>query len=274
VVIRSALAHGVKAASAAIDVVHRPPRGLVALIYHRVGDASGQELELPLDVFDAQMAELAASGRATTLGDALARLAGPEPAGPAADPIVVTFDDGTVDFAEQAVPVLERHGIPALLYVATDFVERAVDFPHDGRPISWAALRDARSTGLVEVGSHTHSHLLLDRVDPAAAADDLDRSIDLIRERLGATAEHFAYPKAVGASPAVEPLVRQRFRSAALAGTRPNRYGCTDPYRVARSPIQRRDGMVWFRRKLAGGLGLEDALRETANRRRYAGRTT
>jgi hypothetical protein len=32
--------------------------------------------------------------------------------------------------------------------------------------------------------------------------------------------------------------------------------------------------MVWFRRKLAGGLGLEDALRETANRRRYAGRTT
>jgi peptidoglycan/xylan/chitin deacetylase (PgdA/CDA1 family) len=273
-VIRTALAHGVKAASAAVDVVRRPPRGLVALIYHRVGDASGQELELPVDVFDAQMAELAASGRAGTLERALDAIAGPEPADPAADPVVVTFDDGTVDFAEQAVPVLERHGIPALLYVATDFLERGVPFPHDGRPVSWAALRDAVSTGLVEIGSHTHTHLLLDRAEPAEAAADLDRSIELIGERVGVRPVHFAYPKAVVAAPSVEALVRERFRSAALAGTRPNRYGRTDPYRIARSPIQRRDGMVWFRRKLAGGLGLEDALRETANRRRYAGRTT
>jgi peptidoglycan/xylan/chitin deacetylase (PgdA/CDA1 family) len=271
---RAALAHGVKAASAAVDIVRRPPRGLVALIYHRVGDASGRELELPLEVFDAQMAELAASGRATTLDRALEAVAGPEPADASADPVVVTFDDGTVDFAEQAVPVLERHGIPALLYVATDFIERGEPFPHDGRPVSWSALGDAVATGLVEIGSHTHRHLLLDRTAPAVAAADLDRSVDLIGERLGRRPAHFAYPKAVLAAPAVEALVRERFRSAALAGTRPNRYGRSDPFRIARSPIQRRDGMVWFRRKLAGGLGLEDALRDTANRRRYAGRTT
>jgi peptidoglycan/xylan/chitin deacetylase (PgdA/CDA1 family) len=271
---RAALAHGVKAASAAVDVVRRPPRGLVVLIYHRVGDASGQELELPVEVFDAQMAELAASGRATTLDRALDALAGPEPPNPADDPVVVTFDDGTADFADQAVPVLDRHGIPALLYVATDFVERGLSFPHDGRPASWAALRDAAATGLVEVGSHTNTHLLLDRVDRGEAEHDLDRSVELIGERIGSAPRHFAYPKAVGAGPLVEALVRDRFRSAALAGTRPNRYGDTDPYRVARSPIQRRDGMVWFRRKLAGGLGFEDSLRETANRRRYAGRTT
>ncbi len=272
--IRTALAHGVKAASAAVDVVRRPPRGLVVLIYHRVGDAVARSWSCPSTSSTAQMAELAASGRAATLDRALEAVAGPEPADPAADPVVVTFDDGTADFAEQAVPVLERHGIPALLYVATDFLERGEPFPHDGRPLSWAALRDAVSTGLVEIGSHTHTHLLLDRADPAAAAAELDRSIELIGERLGVRPAHFAYPKAVVAAPPVEALVRERFRSAALAGTRPNRYGRTDPYRIARSPIQRRDGMVWFRRKLAGGMGLEDALRETANRRRYAGRTT
>ena len=272
--IRAALAHGVKAASAAVDTVRRPPRGLVALIYHRVGDASGQELELPDAVFDAQMAELAASGRATTLDRALDAVAGPEPPHPAADPVVVTFDDGTADFVDRAVPILVRHGIPALLYVATDFVERGVPFPHDGRPVSWTGLRDAVATGLVEIGSHTDRHLLLDRADRAEAEADLDRSIELVGERVGVAARHFAYPKAVVAGPAVEDAVRARFASAALAGTRPNRYGRTDRYRVARSPIQRRDGMVWFRRKLAGGLGLEDALRETANRRRYAGRTT
>ena len=63
----------------------------------------------------------------------------------------------------------------------------------------------------------------------------------------------------------------RRFRSAAVAGTRPNRYGATDPMRVSRSPIQRSDGMRWFRRKVQGGMALEDDLRRVANRLRYAG---
>jgi hypothetical protein len=63
--------------------------------------------------------------------------------------------------------------------------------------------------------------------------------------------------------------VATRFRTAALAGTRVNIYGGTDPYRVARSPIQVSDGMRWFKRKAAGGMGLEDAVRDLVNRSRY-----
>jgi hypothetical protein len=65
--------------------------------------------------------------------------------------------------------------------------------------------------------------------------------------------------------------VRARFASAALAGTRPNPYGSTDPYLLARSPIQVSDGMRWFTRKVAGGMALEDTVRRVANRARYAG---
>ena len=68
--------------------------------------------------------------------------------------------------------------------------------------------------------------------------------------------------------------MRARFDSAAVAGTHGNRYGATDPYRLARSPIQVSDGTRWFRRKVAGGLGLEDTLRRALNRRRYAASTT
>ena len=53
-----------------------------------------------------------------------------------------------------------------------------------------------------------------------------------------------------------------------------NRYGATDPYRLARSPIQVSDGMRWFRRKVAGGLRFEDTLRRLLNRGRYASATT
>jgi hypothetical protein len=100
-------------------------------------------------------------------------------------------------------------------------------------------------------------------------ADELDRSNDLIATHLGAVPAHFAYPKAVLGSPAAQAEVGNRYRSAAVAGTRPNRFGRTDLHRLARSPIQVADGMEFFRAKVAGGMRLEDDLRTAANRWRY-----
>ena len=270
---KARLARTVKNLAATADRVRGPRPGVVVLIYHRVGGGSGLEVDLPVELFAAQMELLAGEGRVVTLDAALAALDGPS-APPGRDPVVITFDDGTADFAEHAMPVLERHGVPATLYVATSFVEDQKPFPADGTPLTWAALGDAVSTGLLTVGSHTHTHALLDRAAPDVVDDELSRSVELIGERLGVSAEHFAYPKANAGSPAAERAVRARFRSAALAGTRPNPYGRTDPYRLARSPIQVADGMEWFRRKSEGGMALEDTLRRLLNRRRYAGATT
>ena len=260
----------VKVASAAADRWRPAVAGVVVLLYHRVGGGSALEIDLDPARFDDQIAAVAASGRAASLADALAQLGGPGPAAPeTVSSIVVTFDDGTADFVDFALPILVRHRVPATLYVATDFVEGAHEFPAGGRPVSWPALRDACATGLVDVGSHTHTHRLFDRISPADAAGELDRSIELIGERLGRAARDFAYPKAVPGSPEAVRLVRERFRSAALAGTRVNPWHGTDPYRLARSPIQVSDGMQYFDRKLAGGMTLEDSLRRTVNRVRY-----
>ena len=270
---RWALQRVVKSAAIVADLVRPPRRGVVVLLFHRVGRRTESEVDLPVELFDAQLDALAATGRVAGLDACLEALASPDPPD-AADPIAITFDDGTADFVDLALPRLERYGLPVTLYLATAFAEEGRTFPGDGTPASWAALRDAQSTGLVTVGSHTHSHALLDRLPAVDVAHELDRSRELIEQRLGTTPAHFAYPKAVAGSAAAAAAVRARFRSAALAGTRPNPYGRTDPYRLARSPIQRADGMTWFRRKLDGGMGLEDRLRTLANRRRYAGATT
>ncbi len=258
----------VKIASAAVDRFRPNVAGIVILAYHRVGGRSSLEIDLDAGMFDEQMAMVAATGSVLPLGSALERSRTDGFAHPPS--VVVTFDDGTADFAEEALPVLVRHGIPVTLYLATGFVEDGVEFPKGGRPLTWPALRDACSTGLVDVGSHTHRHLLLDRAPPSEVADDLDRSTALIGDRLGRAALDFAYPKAVAGTPATAGLVRARFRSAAVAGTRANPYGATDPYDLARSPIQVSDGMRFFERKLAGGMALEDAVRRTLNRFRYA----
>jgi peptidoglycan/xylan/chitin deacetylase (PgdA/CDA1 family) len=260
----------VKAAAGAADLVWRPKSGVVVLLYHRVGGGSDSSVDMPTAMFEEQMAVLSSACRVVDLTEALAMLDAPS-----AEPCVaVTFDDGTADFVDVAVPILARHRVPATCYVATEFIDEQRPFPGDVPPSSWAGLRDASTTGLIAIGSHTHRHRLLDRATPAEVDDELDRSIGLIADNLDAAPLDFAYPKAVLGSPAAEKAVRARFRSASLAGTRANQVGQTDHHRLARSPIQVSDGARWFRRKVAGGLALEDRVRATIDRRRYARATT
>lgn len=271
-----------KGAAVLRDRVRPPTPGIVVLLYHRVGGGSGTQIDMPADQFDEQMAWLAATGRASSLDAAVDVLSAPadppagprEPAAPAERlPVVVTFDDGTADLVDVALPILARHDVPATLYLATRYVDEQVAWPDDGAPLSWAGCRELVGSGLVTMGSHTHSHALLDRLAPADAAAELDRSTKLIEDNLDVQPQHFAYPKAVAPSTPVEAEVRSRFRTAALGGNRPNRLDATDPHRLARTAVQVSDGMIWFRRKADGGMALEDTVRRGVNRLRYRGAT-
>ena len=257
-----------KSASARADVFFPSGSGVTILAYHRVGAGTDSDVDLPTDLFTEQMARLAAGGRVVSLDDAVAMLH--EPADAPAHPVVITFDDGTVDFIDNAVPVLERFQLPATLYAATDFIDRSVPFWGDGPPLTWVALAEATASGLVHVGSHTHTHRLLDKLSPGEIAAELDRSIDLIGEHIGRHPDHFAYPKAVPPSTAAGAAVQVRFKSAALSGTRINRYGATDLYELARSPIQTSDALTYFLRKAGGGMRIEGTARRVIDRRRYS----
>ena len=211
----------VKATAAAVDAVHRPPPGLVVLIYHRVGQRTPVEVDLPTALFAEQMRQprpphpgghaerrsrRARAGRGRRSGRAPGR--------------------GHVRRRHRRLRRGRAPGdasnttCPSTLYVATDFVDRGIPFPDDGVAITWSALGDAVATGLVDIGSHTHHHALLDRL-PAADVDvELDRSIELIGERLGVTALHFAYPKAVMGSAEADPRGAGPVRLAPRSRTR------------------------------------------------------
>src|SRR5436305_572003 len=127
---------GVKWTAAAVDALRRP-RGLVLLIYHRVGGRTPVSVDLPRSLFAEQLAALAADWAPVTIDVAVGLLA--EPIGPPGPPpVCLTFDDGTADFVEEAVPELVAHSIPATLFVATDHLESGRPFPDEGRPVSWA----------------------------------------------------------------------------------------------------------------------------------------
>ena len=226
---------------------------------------------MPADRFDSQMEWLAASGRVVPLARALEDLATVGGSRTVEDRIVVTFDDGTADFADVAAPIAARHGIPVTLYLATAFVEERRPYDDGAVPVSWDGLADVCADGLVDVGSHTHRHLLLDRLDPAEIAMELDRSVGLIRDRFGARRTRFRVPEGRAG------LARCRDRRAgpisigrpggdASQSARAHGPVPTRRARPCRSATERR----WFERKAGGGMVLEDTMRVQLNRIRYA----
>jgi peptidoglycan/xylan/chitin deacetylase (PgdA/CDA1 family) len=124
--------HAVDAALRAVDRnVPRPKHVLPVLMYHRVDEARDAPPYDPVllsatpDAFDEQMALLATEYEPLSADALLAVAAGRQPLPPRA--VVVTFDDGYVDFAEHAWPALRRHGVPVTLFVPTAFPDGAPD---------------------------------------------------------------------------------------------------------------------------------------------------
>ncbi len=261
-----------KWAAASADAV-LPTSGLVVLAYHRVGNGGTSQMDLPLDRFRAQMEELGDSCRVLSLDAALAEYSAGGPTDPGSC-VVLTFDDGTADFADDVLAVLDEFDLPATVYVATEPVITGEPWPDGALPLSEAALAEVAGHPLVTIGCHTHAHLLLDREPASVVEPDLDRSIELLAELTGSRPEHFAYPKALAPLAENDVLIRARFASAAVAGNRPNRPGRTDTYRLTRSPIQRSDSPRDVTHKFAGGMRLEDDVRRLVQRVTYRGART
>lgn len=247
------------------------------LAYHRFGGSTTVSVDLPVRQIAEQLDTLGEIARVVSIDVAVEELLpgagnGRKPdrhRRPDTPTVVITADDGTSDWVEVLLPLLVARNLPMTWYVATAFVDEQRDFPHGGRPITWSALRDAASTGLITVASHTHSHAVMSKLDARTAATELDRSIDRIETEIGQPCRHFAYPKALSASIEAEREVRRRFRSAALAGNRVNIPGRTDPARLGRTPIKRSDSAHRFASKVRGGGRSEGWLREHYDRFRY-----
>ncbi len=107
-----------------------------SLLYHRIvaGDTQSSAsrsssfnpnllLQVSERSFELQMQELAEKHRAISLQQAVRELKSGI-AETEAPSVTITFDDGYLDNLQNALPILERHGIPATIFVTTGLVDR------------------------------------------------------------------------------------------------------------------------------------------------------
>jgi peptidoglycan/xylan/chitin deacetylase (PgdA/CDA1 family) len=97
-------------------------RGVVALMYHRINGDTAHFPGIPLEVFRRHMEWVRDRCTPVRPEEVLAAAPAARRARPS---IVVTFDDGYRDYHDRAYPVLKALGIPAAVFLSTDFMDRA-----------------------------------------------------------------------------------------------------------------------------------------------------
>jgi peptidoglycan/xylan/chitin deacetylase (PgdA/CDA1 family) len=243
----------------------RPPArsGCAFLIYHSVDGALPIELDLSPSLVEQQFKYLAESGRVISYEKALASLQQGEIMRKGA--LVLTFDDGYLNFYTKVYPLLQRWQLPATLFVTTGFVDERVPYPMLSypnfavEPVTWAMLGEMQESGLVTLGAHTHTHPILTQVSLGQVEEELAKPIARFQECLGITPLHFCYPRAV-ARQDIEQLVARYYHSAVVGGGERATSSHFHPYRIPRLPIRRSDGWKYFLAKVEGRMINEEKL--------------
>jgi peptidoglycan/xylan/chitin deacetylase (PgdA/CDA1 family) len=111
--------------------------------------------------------------------------------------VMLTFDDGYRDFAEDAWPLLERYGFPVTLFVVADAAGTTSSWDAGyGQPadlLRWDEIKELRNRG-VQFGSHTATHPRMTGLSNADVVRQLVRSRTLLEQHLAVAVASIAYP--------------------------------------------------------------------------------
>jgi peptidoglycan/xylan/chitin deacetylase (PgdA/CDA1 family) len=169
------------------------------LLYHQIADEGAEELapyRVSPELFQAQMSWLRRNGYHTIVSEELAWfLENNHPF--VGRPVMISFDDGLQDFADQAWPILQRNDFRAEVFIVTNLVGQVAEWDrHLGEP---APLMDATTiTRLaaegVVFGSHLASHRCSDGLSTLELAEELMGLKSSMQQWLDRPVDSFAAP--------------------------------------------------------------------------------
>ena len=161
----------------------------VISLYHSVGSAV--PLSVPMRDFERQVAYLKEHFHVVLLRDLRQVLAGARQEEAIA---CITFDDGLLDYYENALPILENYGVKASFFIPIGSLGKTHRAFYGDQPCMTTQVREVASLGH-EVGANTVTHPKLTRVPSAQAHQEIVESKVILEDLLGEQVVSFAYPK-------------------------------------------------------------------------------
>jgi peptidoglycan/xylan/chitin deacetylase (PgdA/CDA1 family) len=242
--------------------------GLRILFYHRVS-AARDELAVHPRQFREQMDYLASAGYqvldVVQVADLLDAGELPERA------VGLNFDDGYLDVAEHALPVLAEHGFRATVFVATGVTDGRASFAwYERQPplLDWGAIAELDRGGTLQFEAHTVTHPNLLAVDDGRAATEIEDSKRELESHLGRPVTALSYPAGLFGLRERE-LARSAGYRVAVSCEPGVNLPETDRFALRRRQIDSRDSLLDFRAKVGGGHDTPLPLRGVYRRLRY-----
>lgn len=243
-------------------------QGLRILFYHRVSD-DRDELAVSPRAFRRQMDYLATeSYRVVDVVQAAQLL---DAGRPCRHTVGLSFDDGFVDVAEEALPLLAERGFRATVFVSPAVVDGWASFGwYRSQPpvLGWDEIVDLDREGTLRFEAHSLTHPNLLSLREPAAWEEINGSKLSLEARLGRPVVAFSYPSGLFGARERGLVAAAGFHVAVSCEPGLNTSG-TDRLALRRRQIDRRDGLLDFRAKVEGGHDSPLPLRGLYRRRRY-----
>jgi peptidoglycan/xylan/chitin deacetylase (PgdA/CDA1 family) len=242
--------------------------GVRILFYHRVSPDRDELAVHPLK-FREQMRYLAQRGYRvvdiTEIADLLEDGETPERT------IGLNFDDGYLDVAEHALPVLAEYGFRATVFVATGVTDGRAAFAWYRRQpplLDWSEIAELDRGGTLRFEAHSVTHPnLLATSDPRAASEIVESKSEL-EARLGRPVVAFSYPAGLFGEREKRLVAAAGYRVAVSCEPGVNEPK-TDRFALWRRQIDARDRLLDFRAKVSGGHDSPLPLRGVYRSLRY-----
>lgn len=135
--------------------------------------------------------------------------------------------------------------------------------PENYRPLTWAQCREMADSGLMEIGSHTHTHTITTLHDAAGLRSELAQSKALVEKNVGKPCDLFCYPNgdyddfSADTSRALEEAGYRCGLTTVAGFVAPG----SDPYSMLRFGTDDRDSFAKFRMTFSLGRNLLQGAR-------------
>ena len=163
----------------------------------------------------------------------------------------LTFDDGYRDILHTVLPILDKYGFSATVFMVAGMLGRENDWAHwyDPRPrlglLDSSELREISDRG-IEIGSHSMTHPKLPELDAEALEREVSGSRQVLGELSGEAVGGFCYPYGLLDRASVEVVRRTGYSYACAVNSRVE----NSMYDLPRIPISDLDRRLRFAAKL------------------------